>query len=89
MTQADRVLSTPPTNTSAIDHPMMFPPVDPTAARIPTTAAVMTKDLDPRDVLADLFGSGDFPPEILLDPAHAAEVVVQRLRDAGFEIVPA
>jgi hypothetical protein len=46
-------------------------------------------DLDPRDVLADLFGSGDFPPEILLDPLHAAEVVVQRLHDAGFEIVPA
>ncbi len=49
----------------------------------------MTRELDARDVLADLFGSGDFPPEILLDPAHAAEVVVQRLRDAGFEIVPA
>ncbi len=28
MTQADSVLSTPPTNTSAIDHPMMFPPVN-------------------------------------------------------------
>jgi hypothetical protein len=45
--------------------------------------------LDARDVLADLFGSGDFPPEILLDPAHAAAVVIQRLFDAGFEIVPA
>jgi hypothetical protein len=39
---------------------------------------MMAGDLDPRDVLADLFGSGDFPPEILLDPLHAAEVVVQR-----------
>jgi hypothetical protein len=45
--------------------------------------------LDARDVLADLFGSGDFPPEILLDTAHAAEIVIQRLLDAGFEIVPA
>jgi hypothetical protein len=49
----------------------------------------MTRELTARDVLADLFGSRDFPPEILLDPAHAVEVVVQRLLDAGFEIVPA
>jgi len=49
----------------------------------------MTRELDARDVLADLFGSGDFPPEILLDPAHAAEVVVRRLLDAGFAIAPA
>jgi hypothetical protein len=28
MTQATRVYSTPPTNTSAIDHPKMFPPRD-------------------------------------------------------------
>jgi hypothetical protein len=40
MTQADSVLSTPPTNTSAIDHPMMFPPVDPTRRRFLTMAAV-------------------------------------------------
>jgi len=46
------------------------------------------RGLTPRDVLADLFGSDDFPPEILLDPAHAADVVIQRLLDAGFEIVP-
>ena len=46
------------------------------------------RELDPRDVLADLFGSGDFPPEIL-DPAHAADIVVQRLLDAGFAIAPA
>jgi len=47
----------------------------------------MTRELDARDVLADLFGSGDFPPEILLDPAYAADVVIQRLLDAGFEII--
>ena len=45
-------------------------------------------ELTPKHVLADLFGSGDFPAEIL-DPAQAAEIVIQRLRDAGFEITPA
>jgi hypothetical protein len=30
MAKADSVYITPPTNTSAIDHPMMFPPRDPT-----------------------------------------------------------
>ncbi len=45
-------------------------------------------ELTPQHVLTDLFGSGDFPAEIL-DPAQAAEIVIQRLRDAGFEITPA
>jgi hypothetical protein len=40
MAKADSVLSTPPTNTSAIDHPMMFPPRDPTRRRFLTVAAV-------------------------------------------------
>src|SRR5450631_2036459 len=40
MTQADRVYITPPTNTSAIDQPMMFPPVDPTRRRFLAVAAV-------------------------------------------------
>jgi hypothetical protein len=44
--------------------------------------------LTPQHVLADLFGSGDFPAEII-DPEHAAEIVIQQLRDAGFEIKPA
>jgi hypothetical protein len=38
--------------------------------------------------LADLFGSVGWPGEIL-DPDHAAAIVIQRLIDAGFEIVPA
>jgi hypothetical protein len=42
-------------------------------------------ELTPQHVLTDLFGSGDFPAEVL-DPAQAAEIVVQRLLDAGFEI---
>jgi hypothetical protein len=45
-------------------------------------------ELTPQHVLTDLFGSGDFPAEII-DPEHAAEIVIQRLIDAGFEIVPA
>jgi hypothetical protein len=45
-------------------------------------------ELTPKHVLVDLFGSGDFPVEIL-DPEHAADVVIQRLTDAGFEIKPA
>jgi hypothetical protein len=43
-------------------------------------------ELTPQHVLVDLFGSADFPAEIL-DPEHAAEIVIQRLLDAGFEIV--
>jgi hypothetical protein len=39
MAKADSVLSTPPTNTSAIDQPM-FPPVDPTRRRFLAVAAV-------------------------------------------------
>ena len=45
-------------------------------------------ELTARHVLADLFGNGDFPAEIL-DPEHAADVVIRRLLDAGFEIKPA
>ncbi len=41
--------------------------------------------LTPKHVLTDLFGSGDFPAEII-DPEHAAEIVIQRLNDAGFKI---
>ena len=44
-------------------------------------------ELTPQHVLTDLFGSGDFPAEIL-DPAQAAEIVNQRMIDAGLEIKP-
>ena len=41
------------------------------------------RELDPKDVLADLF------EEMLLDnPAAIAEMVIERLRDAGFVIKP-
>ncbi len=39
-------------------------------------------ELTPRHVLVDLFGSGDFPAEVL-DPVHAAEIVIQRRRDVA------
>jgi hypothetical protein len=42
-------------------------------------------ELDPKDVLADLLGSGDFPVEIA-DPEAAAAIIIQRLIDAGFVI---
>jgi hypothetical protein len=45
-------------------------------------------ELTPKDVLVDLFGGADFDHEIL-DPERAADIVIERLRDAGFEIVPA
>ena len=42
-------------------------------------------ELTPTHVLADLFDSDDFPVPIQ-DPEAAAEIVIQRLIGAGFEI---
>ena len=42
-------------------------------------------ELAPKDVLVDLVGSDDFPA-VVLDTEYAAEIVVQRLLNAGFEI---
>jgi len=91
MTQANSVHSTPPTNAPT------FPPRVPTSQergdellqRWRLERAVMTgnRELDPRDVLADLLGSGDFPAEVL-DPEGAARIILERLNDAGFKIVP-
>jgi hypothetical protein len=46
------------------------------------------KELTPKAVLVDLFGGADFDHEIL-DPEAAADLVLERLADAGFAIVPA
>lgn len=46
----------------------------------------MGAELTPREVLADLLGSADFPAEIA-DPDATAELIIHRLRDAGFKIV--
>jgi hypothetical protein len=45
-------------------------------------------ELTPQRVLVDLLDSDDFPVPIP-DPKAAAEIVVQRLIDAGFEVRPA
>jgi|HubBroStandDraft_6_1064221.scaffolds.fasta_scaffold229044_1 hypothetical protein len=44
-----------------------------------------TSEVTPQHVLVDLFDSDDFPVPIA-DPEAAAEIVIQRLIDAGFEI---
>ena len=45
------------------------------------------RELSPKDVLVDLFGGADFDHEIL-DPERAADIVIERLKDAGFKIAP-
>jgi hypothetical protein len=45
------------------------------------------RELTPQRALADLFNSDDFPA-LIPDPQAAAEIVIQRLLDAGFEIKP-
>ncbi len=42
--------------------------------------------LDPRDVLVDLLGGADFDHEIL-DPEAAADLILERLADAGFCVI--
>jgi hypothetical protein len=51
-------------------------------------ASMSGSELHPREVLADLLGSGDFPAEVL-DPEAAAEIIMHRLGDAGFLVVSA
>ena len=67
MTQANSVLSTPPTNTSAIDHPMMFPPRDPTRRRFLAVAAV-----------GSIVGAGTLAAAAAMDPSVPAAVTVPR-----------
>jgi hypothetical protein len=42
----------------------------------------------PQEVLEDLFGSADFPV-VIVDTRAAAWIILRRLFDAGFAIVPA
>jgi hypothetical protein len=65
MTQADSVLSTPPTNTSAIDQPMMFPLVDPTRRRFLAVAAV-----------ASVVSAGTLAAATVMDPSVPAAVTI-------------
>jgi hypothetical protein len=66
MAKATRMLSMPPTNTSAIDHPIMFPPRDPTRRRLLTVAAV-----------ASAVGAGTLAAAAM-DPSVPAAVTVPR-----------
>src|SRR5450631_1524328 len=67
MTQADSVYITPPTNTSAIDHPMMFPPRDPTRRRFLAVAAV-----------ASAAGACTLAAVAAMDPSVPAAVTMPR-----------
>src|SRR5712671_6071419 len=67
MAQADRVLSTPPTNTSAIDRPMMFPPRDPTRRRFLAVAAV-----------ASVVSAGTLAAAAAMDPSVPVAVTISR-----------
>jgi hypothetical protein len=66
MTQANSVYITPPTNTSAIDHPMMFPPRDPTRRRFLAVAAV-----------ASAVGAGTLAAAAAMDPSVPVAVTVR------------
>ena len=65
MIEADRVLSTPRTDSSLSQR-------------------LSEHELTPKDVLTELFVE-----ELHPDPEWMADTVIKRLRDAGFEIVPA
>jgi hypothetical protein len=48
---------------------------------------MMGRELTPLEVLDDLLGSADFPV-VIVDTAAAAKIIIRRLEDAGFDIVP-
>jgi hypothetical protein len=66
MAKATCVYITPPTNTSAIDHPMMFPPVDPTRRRFLAVAAV-----------ASVVSAGTLAAATAMDPSVPAAVTLK------------
>jgi hypothetical protein len=78
MIQADSVLSTPPTNTSAIDHPIMFPPRDPTRRRFLAVAAV-----------ASAVGAGTLAAAAAMDPNVPAAVTTPIGPDPIYDVIEA
>jgi hypothetical protein len=80
MAKATRVFSTPPTNTSAIDHPMMFPPCDPTRRRFLAVAAV-----------ASVVSAGTLAAAAAMDPSVPGAVTVPNHArpDPIFEVIEA
>jgi hypothetical protein len=89
MTQADSVLSTPRTNTSAIDHPMMFPPRDPTRRRFLAVAAVASA-VGSGTLAAAAARAPDVPKAVTVpieaDPIHD---VIEQHRKAAREHIEA
>ena len=75
MTQADSVLSTPRTNTSAIDQPM-FPPVDPTRRRFLAVAAV-----------ASAVGAGTLAAAAAMDPSVPQAVTTPIGPDPIYDVI--
>jgi hypothetical protein len=78
MAKADSVYSTPPTNTSAIDRPMMFPPRDPTRRRFLAVAAV-----------ASAVSAGTLAAATAMDPSVPAAVTISRrsMPDPAFALI--
>jgi hypothetical protein len=70
MAKADSVYITPPTNTSAIDHPIMFPPRDPTRRRFLAVAAVASI-AGAGSLAAAAMATSIAVPAVLPDPAFA------------------
>jgi hypothetical protein len=46
------------------------------------------RELTPQEVLEDLLGSEDFPVVSSWNTRTAARIILRRLEDAGFEVVP-
>ena len=85
MTQADSVLSTPPTNTSAIDHPM-FPPIDPTRRRFLAVAAVASA-VGAGTLAAAAMAASDVPQAVTVpieaDPIYQTILIAAEKRSGG------
>src|SRR5450755_4269223 len=76
MTQADSVLSTPPTNTSAIDHPIMFPPRDLTRRRFLAVTAV-----------ASVVSAGTLAAATAMDPSVPVAVTMPIGPDPIYDVI--
>jgi hypothetical protein len=85
MIQADSVYITPPTNTSAIDHPMVFPPRDPTRRRFLTVAAVAS--VVGAASLAGAAMAPSVPAAVVIPPASPA--LRTALHDPVFALIEA
>ena len=81
MTQADSVLSTPPTNTSAIDQPM-FPPRDPTRRRFLAISAGASF-VGAGSLAAAAMAPNDVPQAVTMPIGPAIYAVIEQHRKAS------